>query len=82
MAFNRLLNSIDHDFIFNAHYPSARRCIFTYKKRRSLCELGVLAEATILDWFHKGTNSKSMQTFVKSPEPFVNWLEEADEEES
>ncbi|CAN7009768.1 unnamed protein product [Brassica rapa subsp. trilocularis] len=32
MAFNRLLNSIDHDFIFNAHYPSARRCIFTYKK--------------------------------------------------
>lgn len=93
---------------------------------RSLYELDVLAEDTILHWFRKGTNSKGRyalgsitvyyfimtsfskvfpswgnsccelttllsnvflvceccrQTFVKSLEPFVNWLEEAEEEE-
>ncbi|CAN1240308.1 eIF5-mimic protein 1 [Linum grandiflorum] len=44
-------------------------------------ELDVLAEDTILHWFRKGTNPKGRQTFVKALEPFVNWLEEAEEEE-
>ncbi|CAF2096905.1 unnamed protein product [Brassica rapa subsp. narinosa] len=48
---------------------------------RSLYDLDVLAEDTILHWFRKGTNTKGRQTFVKSLEPFVNWLEEAEEEE-
>ncbi|XP_078434087.1 uncharacterized protein LOC144705345 [Wolffia australiana] len=48
---------------------------------RSLYELDVLAEDTILLWFQKGTNPKGRQTFVKALEPFVNWLEEAEEEE-
>ncbi|KAI4304194.1 hypothetical protein MLD38_039743 [Melastoma candidum] len=48
---------------------------------RSLYEQDVLAEDTILYWFRKGTNPKSRQIFVKSIKPFVNWLEEAEEEE-
>ncbi|RHN47112.1 hypothetical protein MtrunA17_Chr7g0249391 [Medicago truncatula] len=48
---------------------------------RSLYEQDVLAEDTILHWFRKGTNPKGRQTFVKALEPFVNWLEEAEEEE-
>ncbi|XP_074321167.1 uncharacterized protein LOC141657733 [Silene latifolia] len=48
---------------------------------RSLYDQDVLAEDTILHWFSKGTNPKGRQTFVKSLEPFVKWLEEAEEEE-
>ncbi|KAL1194903.1 Eukaryotic translation initiation factor 5 [Cardamine amara subsp. amara] len=48
---------------------------------RSLYELDVLAEDTILLWYRKGSNPKGRQTFVKGLEPFVNWLEEAEEEE-
>ncbi|CAI0589900.1 unnamed protein product [Linum tenue] len=48
---------------------------------RALYDQDVLAEDTILHWFRKGTNPKGRQTFVKSLEPFVNWLEEAEEEE-
>uniref|UniRef100_A0A1D1XGS0 Basic leucine zipper and W2 domain-containing protein 2 n=1 Tax=Anthurium amnicola TaxID=1678845 RepID=A0A1D1XGS0_9ARAE len=48
---------------------------------RSLYDQDVLAEDTILLWFRKGTNPKGRQTFVKALEPFVNWLEEAEEEE-
>ncbi|CAN0892429.1 eIF5-mimic protein 1, partial [Linum grandiflorum] len=48
---------------------------------RSLYDQDVLAEDTILHWFRKGTNPKGRQTFVKAIEPFVNWLEEAEEEE-
>ncbi|RAL41950.1 unnamed protein product [Cuscuta campestris] len=48
---------------------------------RSLYDQDVLAEDTILHWFRKGTNPKGRQNFVKSLEPFVKWLEEAEEEE-
>ncbi|KAJ8747864.1 hypothetical protein K2173_013032 [Erythroxylum novogranatense] len=48
---------------------------------RSLYDQDVLAEDTILYWFRKGTNPKGRQTFVKSLEAFVKWLEEAEEEE-
>ncbi|GKV48351.1 hypothetical protein SLEP1_g55173 [Rubroshorea leprosula] len=46
-----------------------------------LYDQDVLAKDTILHWFRKGTNPKGRQTFVKALEPFVNWLEEAEEEE-
>lgn len=48
---------------------------------RSLYEQDVLAEDTIMMWFRRGSNPKGRQTFVKSLEPFVKWLEEAEEEE-
>jgi hypothetical protein len=48
---------------------------------RALYDQDVLAEDTILNWFKKGTNPKGRQTFVKGLEPFVKWLEEAEEEE-
>ncbi|XP_031401368.1 protein krasavietz-like [Punica granatum] len=48
---------------------------------RNLYDQDVLAEDTILHWFRKGTNSRGRQTFVKALEPFINWLEEAEEED-
>ncbi|KAI6695520.1 hypothetical protein NL676_023230 [Syzygium grande] len=48
---------------------------------KSLYDEDVLAEDTILHWFSKGTNPKGRQIFVKSLEPLVKWLEEAEEEE-
>ncbi|KAM0940879.1 putative W2 domain, MIF4G-like domain superfamily protein [Dioscorea sansibarensis] len=48
---------------------------------RSLYDQDVLAEDTILLWFRRGANPKGRQTFVKALEPFVNWLEEAEEED-
>ncbi|XP_022853093.1 basic leucine zipper and W2 domain-containing protein 2-like [Olea europaea var. sylvestris] len=48
---------------------------------KSLYHQDVLAEGTILHWFRKGTNPKGRQSFVKALEPFVKWLEEAEEEE-
>ncbi|GAA0185688.1 basic leucine zipper transcription factor [Lithospermum erythrorhizon] len=48
---------------------------------RSLYDQDVLAEDTILHWFRKGTNPRGRQAFVKALEPFVKWLEEAEEEE-
>ncbi|XP_030458217.1 uncharacterized protein LOC115678880 [Syzygium oleosum] len=48
---------------------------------KSLYDQDVLAEDTILHWFSKGTNPKGRQIFVKSLEPLVKWLEEAEEEE-
>ncbi|XP_075514085.1 uncharacterized protein LOC142549155 isoform X1 [Primulina tabacum] len=48
---------------------------------RSLYDQDVLAEDTILHWFGKGSNLKGRQSFVKALEPFVKWLEEAEEEE-
>lgn len=48
---------------------------------RTLYDLDVLAEDTVLFWFRKGSNPKGRQIFVKSLEPLVKWLEEAEEEE-
>jgi len=48
---------------------------------RTLYDQDVLAEDTIFLWFHKGSNPKGRQSFVKALEPFVKWLEEAEEEE-
>ncbi|KAH7290990.1 hypothetical protein KP509_30G071800 [Ceratopteris richardii] len=48
---------------------------------RALYEKDVLAEDTILFWFKKGSNPKGRQIFVKGLEPFVKWLEEAEEED-
>jgi len=48
---------------------------------RTLYDQDVLAEDTIVLWFRKGSNPKGRQSFVKALEPFVKWLEEAEEEE-
>uniref|UniRef100_C6JRY9 Uncharacterized protein n=2 Tax=Sorghum bicolor TaxID=4558 RepID=C6JRY9_SORBI len=48
---------------------------------RTLYDQDVLAEDTVLLWFRKGSNPKGRQSFVKALEPFVKWLEEAEEEE-
>ncbi|CAI7831110.1 unnamed protein product [Closterium sp. NIES-54] len=48
---------------------------------RTLYDCDVLAEDTIMLWFRKGSNPKGRQLFVKALEPFIKWLEEADEED-
>ncbi|KAK3441320.1 hypothetical protein EUGRSUZ_B01418 [Eucalyptus grandis] len=48
---------------------------------RSLYDKDVLDEDTIHRWFRRGSNTKGRQTFVKALEPFVKWLEEAEEED-
>jgi hypothetical protein len=48
---------------------------------RALYDQDVLAEDTVLNWFKKGSNPRGRQTFVKGLEPFVKWLEEAEEED-
>lgn len=48
---------------------------------RTLYDGDVLAEDTILLWFRKGTNPKGRQLFLGLLEPFVKWLEEAEEED-
>ncbi|KAK7269060.1 hypothetical protein RIF29_21775 [Crotalaria pallida] len=53
-------------------FPEIIRCLY---------DQDVLAEDTILHWSQKGTNPKGRQNFVKALEPFVKWLEEAEEEE-
>eukprot|EP00249_Psilotum_nudum_P010477 c22563_g1_i1 orf=247-1482(+) len=47
----------------------------------ALYDQDVLAEDTVLTWFRKGSNPKGRQTYVKGLEPFVKWLEEAEEED-
>ncbi|GLT51824.1 hypothetical protein SLA2020_252060 [Shorea laevis] len=62
-------------------YEDAKLMKLFPKIIRSLYDHDVLAEDTILHWFRKGTNPKGRQTSVKALKPFVNWLEEAEEEE-
>lgn len=49
---------------------------------RLLYDQDVLDEATVLTWHKKGSNVKGRGEFLKAMEPFVKWLEEAEEEES
>lgn len=48
---------------------------------RTLYDADVLAEDTILYWYSKGQNQKGRQIFLRDMEPFVKWLEEAEEED-
>ncbi|GLT87789.1 hypothetical protein SLE2022_058500 [Rubroshorea leprosula] len=62
-------------------YEDAKLMKLFPKIIRSLYDQDVLAEDTILHWFRNGMSPKGRQTFVKAMEPFVNRLEEAEDEE-
>ncbi|KAK9141134.1 hypothetical protein Scep_010815 [Stephania cephalantha] len=62
-------------------YEDAKLLKLFPKVVQSLYEQDVLTEDTILLWFRKGTNPKGRQNFVKDLETFVQWLEEAEEED-
>lgn len=47
-----------------------------------LYDVDVLGEDTIKHWYSKGSNPKGRNVFLKDLEPLVNWLDEAEEEES
>ncbi|KAI7841114.1 hypothetical protein COHA_005339 [Chlorella ohadii] len=42
----------------------------------------VLGEDTIRFWYNKGSSPKGRNVFLKNMEPFMNWLDEAEEDES
>jgi hypothetical protein len=41
----------------------------------------VVGEDTISHWYKKGSHPKGRNVFLKDMEPFIKWLEEAEEEE-
>ena len=48
---------------------------------RVLYDNEIIAEDTILWWYKKGSHPKGRQVFQRDMEPFIKWLEEAEEEE-
>ena len=48
---------------------------------RILYDCDVIAEDTILYWHKKGSAAKGRNVFMKDMEPFMKWLEEAEEED-
>lgn len=49
---------------------------------RLLYDADIVGEDTIFHWFKKGSHPKGRNVFVKDIEPFIKWLEEAEEEEA
>lgn len=47
---------------------------------RLLYDQDVLDEATVLFWHKRGSSPKGRTEFLKTMEPFITWLEEAEEE--
>ena len=47
---------------------------------RILYDADVLGEDTILFWYKKGSHPKGRNVFLHDVEPFIKWLEEAEEE--
>lgn len=48
---------------------------------RLLYDADVIAEDTVHYWHKKGSSTKGRNVFMKEMEPFMKWLEEADEED-
>lgn len=48
---------------------------------RILYDNEVVGEDTIKFWFKKGAHPKGRNVFLRDMEPFIKWLDEADEEE-
>ncbi len=48
---------------------------------RLLYDLDVVQEDTIKYWYSKGSAVKGRNVFLKDLEPFIKWLDEAEEEE-
>ncbi|EGF77983.1 hypothetical protein BATDEDRAFT_37336 [Batrachochytrium dendrobatidis JAM81] len=49
---------------------------------QNLYKHDVVSESGILYWFEKGVAPQGKTVFLKQMEPFVNWLKEADEDDS
>ena len=48
---------------------------------RILYDNDVVGEDTIMWWYKKGSAVKGRAVFLRDVEPFIKWLEEAEEEE-
>ena len=48
---------------------------------RFLYDQDIIAEDTILWWAKKGSHPKGRSVFQRDMEPFLKWLEEAEEED-
>lgn len=47
-----------------------------------LYDTDVLGEDAIRYWFTKGSSTKGRNVFLQDMQPFISWLDEAEEEES
>lgn len=48
---------------------------------RVLYECDIVGEDTVMHWYKKGSHPKGRNVFIKDIEPFIKWLEEAEEED-
>jgi len=48
---------------------------------RMLYDCDILAEDTIIWWAKKGSHPKGRNVFLRDMEPFLKWLDEAEEDE-
>ena len=48
---------------------------------RVLYDNDVVGEDTIMWWYKKGSAAKGRSVFLRDVEPFIKWLEEAEEED-
>lgn len=48
---------------------------------RVLYDIDILGEDTVMHWYKKGSHPKGRNVFLKDIEPFIKWLEEAEEED-
>jgi hypothetical protein len=48
---------------------------------KALYSSDLVAEDTIQHWYKKGSHPKGRNVFLKDVEPFIKWLDEAEEEE-
>lgn len=48
---------------------------------RLLYDADIVGEDTVLHWYKKGSHPKGRNVFLKDIEPFIKWLEEAEEDD-
>ncbi len=48
---------------------------------RAMYNADIIAEDTIMHWYKKGSNPKGRNVFLNDIQPFIKWLEEAEEED-
>lgn len=48
---------------------------------RILYDMDIVGEGAVTHWYKKGSHSKGRNVFLKDMEPFIKWLEEAEEDD-
>lgn len=62
-------------------YEDAKLLKLFAKVVRILYDNDILGEDTIQWWYKKGSHPKGRNVFLRDIEPFIKWLEEAEEDD-